>query len=747
MDYTNNSSNSYTSGDTMSSSLANITISDQHHQENGIMKEPEAAVSENGATPVSELCDDKVHPVETSEKAGVEAAGPELSETESTSCGGEGQLAAGGGGAASTAKPASGDCSDFVFAGDGATREGIDSMGASCPIDPGNEAVEECGKRLSESLWASEDLSHGSEIRRDDMASPAAVDSQRAISLDASECLCETSNLPGMSLIRSAALEDLTSIGDKELLVNQGETDSSEKDEAVLTFESMPAETQQAQSLSHSDSPSEDLNGSRNISDTDSLLTKMPSDTATENSSSDSWLHRAGYSKPDISNDSDIMSMSAALTTGTAELRQTPPQSSLGRKSMVPVPIFKAQAKIDNGSADKTPTAIKPTSSPKRPSPVTGGNKTNSPSGNGPSSIPIKTSSPGPRQPGGPGLAKSQTQGVKSAAQAASAKKPPTPKNLKDGSGHSSPGTKSPSSQLSAKAAAEANKVKKVAVVRSTPKSPGSLKSRPPVPLAAAAPMPDLKNVRSKVGSTDNLKHQPGGGKVQILEQKLDFSSVQSKCGSKGNMKHVPGGGNVQILDKKLELPNVSSRCGSKDNIKHTPGGGKVQIVEKKLDLSSVQSRCGSKDNMKHVAGGGNVSRSGGVAPGILQGPPPSFTEEDVRMTKPPVQIVHKKVDLTNVQAKCGSKSNLHHKPGGGNIEIKNEKVEFKGQSKVGSLGNIGHVPGGGQRRREKGKEAEGSSSGSPSIPSPAVTPPQSPQTVPSAPILTNPLIKIEDSH
>ncbi|XP_010782981.1 microtubule-associated protein tau isoform X4 [Notothenia coriiceps] len=755
MDYTNNSSNSYTSGDTMSSSLANITISDQHHQENGIMKEPEAAVSENEAQPVSELCDDKVHPVETSEKAGVEAAGSELSETESTSCGGEGQLAAaaaaGGGGAASTAKPASGDCSDFVFAGDGATREGIDSMGASCPMDPGNEAVEECGKRLSESLWASEDLSHGSEIRRDDMASPAAVDSQRAISLDASECLSETSNLPGMSLIRSAALEDLTSIGDKELLVNQGETDSSEKDEALLTFESMPAETQQVQSLSHSDSPSEDLNGSRNISDTDSLLTKMPSDTATENSSSDSWLHRAGYSKPGISNDSDIMSMSAALTTGTAELRQTPPQSSLGRKSMVPVPIFKAQAKIDNASADKTPTAIKPTSSPKRPSPVTGGNKTNSPSGNGPSSIPIKSSSPGPRQPGGPGLAKSQTQGVKSAAQAASAKKPPTPKNQKDGSGHSSPGTKSPSSQLSAKAAAEANKVKKVAVVRSTPKSPGSLKSRPPVPLAAAAPMPDLKNVRSKVGSTDNLKHQPGGGKVQILEQKLDFSSVQSKCGSKGNMKHVPGGGNVQILDKKLELPNVSSRCGSKDNIKHTPGGGKVQIVEKKLDLSSVQSRCGSKDNMKHVAGGGNVqivekkldlssvqSRCG--------------SKDNIKHVAGGgnVQIVHKKVDLTNVQAKCGSKSNLHHKPGGGNIEIKNEKVEFKGQSKVGSLGNIGHVPGGGQRRREKGKEAEGTSSGSPSIPSPAVTPPQSPQTVPSAPItpiLTNPLIKIEDSH
>ncbi|KAM6964476.1 microtubule-associated protein tau-like isoform 3-T3 [Tautogolabrus adspersus] len=224
-----------------------------------------------------------------------------------------------------------------------------------------------------------------------------------------------------------------------------------------------------------------------------------------------------------------------------------------------------------------------------------------------------------------------QTPGAKTSARPGDAK-----------SGQSSPGTpKSPTSQ--AKAAAEANKVKKVAVVRSTPKSPGSLKSRPPAPLAAAAPMPDLKNVRSKIGSTENMKHQPGGGKVQILDQKLDYSNVQSKCGSKGNLTHVPGGGNVQILDKKLDLANVQARCGSKANLKHTPGGGKVQIVHKKIDLSSVTSKCGSKDNIRH-------------------------------------------------------------KPGGGNIEIKHEKLEFKVQSKVRSLDNIGHVPGGGQRRIESHK-------------------------------------------
>ncbi|XP_076615631.1 uncharacterized protein LOC143338810 isoform X4 [Chaetodon auriga] len=339
-----------------------------------------------------------------------------------------------------------------------------------------------------------------------------------------------------------------------------------------------------------------------------------------------------------------------------------------------------AQAKMDNGSADKPQTASTPTSSLKRPSIVTKSSKTQAPARNGPSCIPVKAGSAGPRQPGSL-AAKSQSAGAKGAAKAsagaASAKKPPTPKNEKDAqSGQSSPGTpKSPSGQaFSAKAAAEANKVKKVAVVRSTPKSPGSLKTRPPAPLAAAAPMPDLKNIRSKVGSTDNLKHQPGGGKVQILDQKVDYSNVQSKCGSKDNIKHVPGGGNVQILDKKLDLTNVQARCGSKDNLKHVPGGGKVQILDQKLDFSKVQSRCGSKDNIKHLPGGGNI------------------------------QIVHKKIDLSNVTSKCGSKDNIRHKPGGGNIEIKNEKLEFKVQSKIGSLDNIGHVPGGGQKKIESHK-------------------------------------------
>lgn len=33
-----------------------------------------------------------------------------------------------------------------------------------------------------------------------------------------------------------------------------------------------------------------------------------------------------------------------------------------------------------------------------------------------------------------------------------------------------------------------------------------------------------------------------------------------------------------------------------------------VQILDKKLELTNVQARCGSKDNIKHTPGGGKVS-------------------------------------------------------------------------------------------------------------------------------------------
>ncbi|XP_023087374.1 microtubule-associated protein 4 isoform X19 [Piliocolobus tephrosceles] len=96
--------------------------------------------------------------------------------------------------------------------------------------------------------------------------------------------------------------------------------------------------------------------------------------------------------------------------------------------------------------------------------------------------------------------------------------------------------------------------------------------------LAANASAPDLKNVRSKVGSTENIKHQPGGGRVQIQNKKVDISKVSSKCGSKANIKHKPGGGDVKIESQKLNFKEkAQAKVGSLDNVGHLPAGGAVK--------------------------------------------------------------------------------------------------------------------------------------------------------------------------
>ncbi|XP_032058508.1 microtubule-associated protein tau isoform X7 [Aythya fuligula] len=153
-----------------------------------------------------------------------------------------------------------------------------------------------------------------------------------------------------------------------------------------------------------------------------------------------------------------------------------------------------------------------------------------------------------------------------------------------DRSGYSSPGspgTPGSRSRTPSLPTPPAREPKKVAVVRTPPKSPASAKSRIQ---PSAAPMPDLKNVKSKIGSTENLKHQPGGGKVQIVYKPVDLSHVTSKCGSLGNIHHKPGGGQVEVKSEKLDFKDkVQSKIGSLDNISHVPGGGNKKIETHKL--------------------------------------------------------------------------------------------------------------------------------------------------------------------
>lgn len=61
-----------------------------------------------------------------------------------------------------------------------------------------------------------------------------------------------------------------------------------------------------------------------------------------------------------------------------------------------------------------------------------------------------------------------------------------------------------------------------------------------------AAPSPNLKSVKSKIGSMDNATYKPGGGKVKIENRKLDFSKAQPKIAAK-NDKYAPSGGDKKV--------------------------------------------------------------------------------------------------------------------------------------------------------------------------------------------------------
>ncbi|KAE8595594.1 hypothetical protein XENTR_v10015807 [Xenopus tropicalis] len=153
--------------------------------------------------------------------------------------------------------------------------------------------------------------------------------------------------------------------------------------------------------------------------------------------------------------------------------------------------------------------------------------------------------------------------------------------------------------------------------------APLSKPSTAPLSKTTAAPkqprpatVPDLKNIRSKIGSTDNMKHQPGGGKVQIVSKRVNYSHVQSKCGSKDNIKHVPGGGNVNILSKKVDVSKVPSKCGSKPTIKHKPGAGETNAGNsKKQDTAKVpQEESAKVDESQNIGEQALPSQNGDVA-------------------------------------------------------------------------------------------------------------------------------------
>ncbi|XP_054033043.1 microtubule-associated protein 2 isoform X16 [Dryobates pubescens] len=177
---------------------------------------------------------------------------------------------------------------------------------------------------------------------------------------------------------------------------------------------------------------------------------------------------------------------------------------------------------------------------------------------------------------------------------------------------------------------------KKVAIIRTPPKSPATPKQLRVI----NQPLPDLKNVRSKIGSTENIKYQPKGGQVQIVTKKIDLSHVTSKCGSLKNIHHKPGGGRVKIESVKLDFKEkAQAKVGSLENAHHVPGGGNVKIDSQKLNFrehakarvdhgAEIITQSPGRSSVASPRRLSNVSSSGSI--NLLESPQLATLAEDV---------------------------------------------------------------------------------------------------------------------
>ncbi|XP_042083040.1 microtubule-associated protein 4 isoform X3 [Haplochromis burtoni] len=288
----------------------------------------------------------------------------------------------------------------------------------------------------------------------------------------------------------------------------------------------------------------------------------------------------AGSTKPDSAKSRP----STLSTNGEANSakRPSPTTASANKKSPVP----KAT----------TPTAAK------RPPTATSSAKAAKTPENGEKRPPVPKATPAPRttasKNGSSATAAGKTaanKNDKTENKTSEAKKPKTTPRPRPAS-TAAPATPAASTNGESSATHRRRVITKPPVPKQTPldKKP-AVPRAPRTPRPINAPTPDLKNVRSKIGSTDNIKYQPGGGKVSSTpnNKTSDPSTPAAKA-------------RVQILNKKVDVSKVTSKCGSKDNIKHKPGGGDVKIESHKLNIKA-KSKIGSVDNV----GAGNGQTNG----------------------------------------------------------------------------------------------------------------------------------------
>nr|XP_045242270.1 microtubule-associated protein 4 isoform X28 [Macaca fascicularis] len=397
----------------------------------------------------------------------------------------------------------------------------------------------------------------------------------------------------------------------------------------------------------------------------------------------DSVLEKLEEKKPCDSQPSELSSETSGIArpeegrpavSGTGNDITTPPN-----KELPPSPEKKTKPLATTQPAKTSTSKAKtqPTSLPKQPAPTTSGGLNKKPmslaSGLVPAAPPKRPAVASAR----PSILPSKDVKPKPIADAKAPEKRASPSKPA-----SAPASRSGSK--STQTVAKATTASSVASTGPSSRSPSTLLPKKPTAIKTEGKPAEVKKMTAKSVPADLSR--PKSTSTSSMKKTTTLSGTAPAAGvAPTRVKPTPmpsRPSTTPSIDKKPTSAKPSSTTprlsrlatnASAPDLKNVRS--KVQIVSKKVSYSHIQSKCGSKDNIKHVPGGGNV------------------------------QIQNKKVDISKVSSKCGSKANIKHKPGGGDVKIESQKLNFKekAQAKVGSLDNVGHLPAGGAVKTEGG--------------------------------------------
>ncbi|CAO3658886.1 unnamed protein product [Umbelopsis vinacea] len=168
----------------------------------------------------------------------------------------------------------------------------------------------------------------------------------------------------------------------------------------------------------------------------------------------------------------------------------------------------------------------------------------------------------------------------------------------------------------------------------------------------------------------------------KIFSAPLPKYEVKSKVGSRDNIRHKPQGGHVKIHNEmpkwnaQAKIPTKAEAAAAKKKDEMAPPTPKRRVTGNKLDLSKVTSKVGSLDNVRKSSRSGNGDEKSSAS-SQMEGPkkPSKRISQHI--------IPNQKLDFSKVTSKVGSKDNIRHKPGGGQNKIFDQKLEWQAEAKI----------------------------------------------------------------